>query len=59
MEAAAIDFRGSTIRFLVLAGDRVRDNHEDATVRLMLQRERRKIDPEPPQEEPRIILCGG
>ena len=58
MEAAAIDFRGSTIRFLVLAAGRVRDNHEDATVRLMLQRERRKIDPEPPQEEPRIILCG-
>lgn len=56
---AAIDFRGSAIRFLVLAGDRVRENHEDCAIRLMLQRERRQIEPAPPREEPRIILCGG
>jgi len=37
-----IDFRGSTIRHLVLAGDSPRENHEDATIRLLIQRERRR-----------------
>ena len=51
-----IDFRGSSIRFMVLAGDQVRENHEDATIRLLIQRERRRYEPEP--EQKRIILTG-
>lgn len=39
---AAIDFRNSSIRYVVLAGDSPRENHEDATIRLLIQRERRR-----------------
>ncbi len=38
----SINFAGSTIRYLVLAGDQPRENHEDATIRLLIQRERRR-----------------
>jgi len=51
-----IDFRGSSIRYVVLAGDAPRENHEDATIRLLIQRERRRYEPEP--EQKRIILTG-
>jgi hypothetical protein len=44
-----IDFRGSSIRYVVLAGDAPRQNHEDATIRLMIERERRRGKPEPEQ----------
>jgi hypothetical protein len=44
-----IDFRGSSIRYVVLAGDAPRENHEDATIRLMIERERRRGKPEPEQ----------
>ena len=54
---AAIDFRGSTIRHLVLAGNAPRENHEDATIRLLIQRERRRYEPYVPEEK-RIILTG-
>ena len=53
---AAINFQGSPIRFVVLAGDAPRENHEDATIRLLIQRERRRYEPEP--EQKRIILTG-
>lgn len=60
-----IDFRGSSIRHLVLAGDAPRENHEDATIRLLIQRERRRYEqvclkeiiPYVPEEK-RIILTG-
>ena len=52
-----IDFRGSTIRHLVLAGDAPRENHEDATIRLLIQRERRRYEPYVPEEK-LIILTG-
>ena len=51
-----IDFSQSSIRFLVLAGDTPRENHEDATIRLLIQRERRRY--EPVTEPKRIILTG-
>lgn len=38
----SINFAGSTIRYLVLASDRPRESHEDATIRLLIQRERRR-----------------
>lgn len=52
-----IDFRGSSIRYVVLAGDAPRQNHEDATIRLLIQRERRRYEPHVPEEK-RIILTG-
>ncbi|GEM_PF-6311143 len=52
----SINFAGSTIRYLVLASDRPRESHEDATIRLLIQRERRRYEPEP--EQKRIILTG-
>jgi hypothetical protein len=51
-----IDFRGSSIRYVVLAGDAPRQNHEDATIRLLIQRERRRYKPPEPSK---IILTGG
>jgi hypothetical protein len=50
------DFSHSPIRFLVLAGDQPRENHEDATIRLMIERERRRYKPPEPSK---IILTGG
>ncbi len=54
---AAINFQGSPIRFMVLAGDAPRENHEDATIRLLIQRERRRYEPYVPEEK-LIILTG-
>ena len=56
----AITFAGSVIRHLILAGDQPRESHEDATVRLMIQRERRRgiEDREIRAQESRLILPG-
>ena len=52
-----INFRSAVGR-LVLAGDRPREGHEDITMRLLLERERRKND-EHRRENPVIIMGRG